>query len=138
MRKFMRLGLAGALLACIGSTAVAKESKPLIVRMSWHISVDAQGNIVTLSTRDTTLANLRDRIEQEIRSWQFSPGKVDGMPAPSDSTLTLTLTATPTDGEHYALRVTKAVTGAGYGTMTPPQYPHASLLSRRQGYVVLK
>ena len=138
MNKAIRFGLAGALLACVAAAAVAKEPAPLVVRMVWDISVDAQGHIVRLSTRETKLADIRDRIEHEIRSWQFSPGKVDGVPAPSDSTLVVTLTATPTDGAHYAIRVTEAATGGGYGTMTPPQYPHASLLSHRQGYVVLK
>jgi len=137
MNKAIRFGLAGAMLACVAATVAAKEPAPLVVRMAWTISVDDQGHIVRLSTRETKLADIRDRIEHEIRSWQFSPGKVDGVPAPSDSTLVVTLMATPTDDAHYAVRVTGAATGGGYGVMTPPQYPHASLLSHRQGYVVL-
>lgn len=138
MKKAAWLKYVGACLLGATSLAVAKEPRPIVASMAWHISVDAQGRIISLSTQGTKLAGLRDRIEKEIRSWQFNPGKVDGIPAPSESTLVVTLTATPTDREHYAVRVTKVATGGGYSAIAAPQYPHAALVSHRQGFVVLK
>jgi outer membrane biosynthesis protein TonB len=138
MKRATWLKAAGAFLLGMASLAVAKEPKSVVILMLWDISVDAEGHITRLSTKSDRLVEVQDRIEQAIRSWQFNPGKVDGVPVASDSTLSVELTATLESDGKYAVRVTDAHAGVGVAVMKQPQYPHVSLVSRRQGYVVLK
>ncbi|MBX3689602.1 energy transducer TonB [Dokdonella sp.] len=138
MKSGVMFKMLSVIFAVLSTAALAKEPEPIHIRMAWHISVDAQGQITSIWTGETKLAEVQDRIEREIRSWYFQPGKVNGVPAASESTLRLTLEATPNDGDGYTLKVVKANTGAYYAKIVMPRYPDAFVKSRRQGYVVLK
>lgn len=138
MKSGVLFKMLSVIFAALSTAALAKEPGPISIRMAWHISVDAQGQITKLWTGETKLAEVQDRIEREIRSWHFQPGKVNGVPAASESTLLLTLEATPNDGDGYTLKVVKANTGGYYARIVMPRYPDAFVKSRRQGYVVLK
>lgn len=138
MKSGVLFKMLSVIFAVLSAVALAKEPEPIHIRMAWHISVDAQGQITNLWTGETKLAEVQDRIEREIRSWHFQPGKVNGVPAASESTLHLTLEATPNDGDGYTLKVVKANTGAYYARIVMPRYPDAFVKSGRPGFVVLK
>lgn len=137
----MKSSIAVILLALLGvssAIAAASASKPLVVRMTWSVSIDPDGHVVRLATTDEQIPVIHDRLEQAIRGWRFSPGKVNGKPAFTDSRVTVALGLEPGSDGTYAVHVIGASAGAGYGKVTPPLYPHAFAMSGRQGLVLLK
>lgn len=137
----MKTSIAVILLALLGAAsaiAAGAVSKPLVVRMTWSVSIDADGHVVRLATTDQQIPAIHDRLEQAIRNWRFSPGKVNGKPTFTDSNLTIALALEPASDDTYVVHVIGAATGGSYGKITPPRYPHSSAMSRRQGLVVLK
>lgn len=127
-----------ALLCTSATHAGETASKPIIVRMTWGLSLDREGQVVRLETDDHKLESIHPRLEQAIRSWRFTPGKVDGVPAATDSKLQVTLALEPQPDGDYSVRVVGARAGGGYGKIRPPRHPRASLESHRQGLVLLK
>jgi TonB family protein len=127
-----------ALLALISTAAVAQEPASTIVHISWKVSVGSDGHVTRLTTTDTLVPGIHERLEQEIRGWRFSPGKVNGEPATTDSNLQLTLDVRPVDANSSTVHVVGVSTGGGYGKTLPPHYPVASARARRQGLVLLK
>lgn len=114
----------------------AKEPTSIVVDVSWDISLDTSGNITKLATKDERVPKLHARLEKAIRSWHFSPGKVNGHPAATDSYLQTALEFTPV-AEGYEMRLLGAATGGYYDKMTAPHYPDDAAKEGRQGEVVL-
>jgi TonB family protein len=111
--------------------------KPVDLTMSWTVSLDATGAITSLQPAEQTNQGLYERLEPGVRKWHFTPGKVNGKPAPSETTLTVHIKLEPVDS-NYRVRVRDAGTGARYATMTPPKYPDGATVSRRGGAVMLE
>lgn len=135
MKKLVASALAAA--TFFGTVLLHAAEVPKILNFTWIISVDASGQVTRLDSESKLTPELKDRLEREIRAWRFKPGTVNGQAAATDSRLYLALQATPIDDERSALHVIRASTGGGYGKMTVPRYPEASVRARRQGLVLL-
>ena len=134
----MRTGitLVVAFLLFVSTVIEAKEPTSAVVDVSWSISLDADGHVTKLATSDKRVPKLHTRLENTIRGWHFSPGKVNGQPAATDSNLRTSLEIRlVADG--FEVRVLSAATGGFYGKMTPPHYPEFLARAGKQGEVVL-
>jgi TonB family protein len=134
----MKLALA-LMLGIASSTALAADappSKPIDLTLQWHVSLDANGVVASMEPVDDRNAALYRRLEPEVRSWHFSAGRINGVPAPAETTLTVNLRLDPiADGYHVNLRGASA--GGAYVTTTAPKYPDGALMSHRGGGVLL-
>lgn len=135
MNQFIGRTLAAAILS---AAPLHAAETPKILSLTWNISVDANGHVSRLESENKLPPELQERLEREIRTWQFKAGTVDGRAAETDSKLYVRLSVEPIDGERSALRVVRAGTGGGYGTIVQPSYPEVSLRARRQGLVLLQ
>lgn len=135
MNRFIRHTLVAAILS---TAPLHAADTPKILNFTWSITVDANGQVTRLDSESKLTPELKDQLEQGIRTWRFKPGTINGQAAVTDSRLYVALQATPIDEERSALQVIRAATGGGYGTMVPPKYPEASVAARRQGLVLLR
>jgi TonB family protein len=132
----MRRALA-ILLAFVPLVALAGDpAKPVDLTMVWSVSLDDTGAITALKPAEEANAALYQRLEPAIRTWHFTPGKVDGRAAPAQTTLTVHLTMEPVEGG-YRPRLRRAETGVRYGTISEPKYPDGAVMSHRGGAVLL-
>jgi len=137
----MKMRTAGVMAAFVWAARLAQAasaSPPTALHMTWSLTVEADGKISRLSTDDTRVRSLHQRLEEEIRSWKFSPGKVGGQPATTESKLQLSLQLEPQPGDGYTVRLLGAATGGGYRKVAAPPYPASAAAGYRQGLVVLR
>lgn len=132
-----------ASVAAIGAAHAAGKIPDVIpIDQGWHISLDAQGHLTSLQAipdkRLDRVPQIRARLEQEIRGWQFLPGTIDGKPQPTDSALFVHATLTKVSDENYSIRVDQAHTGSSGVTVVPPHYPRTAVISHTVGEVVLR
>jgi len=137
----MRVLLAGLVL--LSAAAYADDAaKAIKVELSWRLSLDAQGHVTQLNAVGKQLVDrvplIRTRLEQEIRGWQFTSGKLDGQPAPTETALHVYATITPQDKDTVTIRVDKATTGVSIANMAPPRYPPGAVKDHISGQVVLR
>jgi hypothetical protein len=77
-----------ALLLILPVTSYGDVAKMVDGRIHWNLSLDSEGRIADLSPIDVDyLPTIRQQIEPTVRSWHFTPGKVDGRPEPTRTTL---------------------------------------------------
>lgn len=119
------------------AAAAADAERPVDATLVWSVALDATGAIASLQPAESANAALYQRLETSVRTWHFTPGKVDGAPAPAQTTLTVHITMEPVDGG-YHLHLRHAETGVRYGTMIAPKYPDGALTSHRGGAVLLE
>lgn len=132
-----RLAIAIAILGMLISPMIgARDKATAHVTIAWEITLDAQGKVTEIATHDKGIANLNARLENAIRNWQFSAGKVDGRSVPTKTTLQTELEIT-NDGSVIGVKALKAFVGAGYDSVRAPAYPHLSEIQGEQGLVVL-
>lgn len=113
---------------------------PVTARMDWRLSLDADGKIDSLKPINPDyLPDVRKQIEPIVRTWHFTPGKLDGRPAPTETTLGVTIAFEPesTNALTYRARIRGASTGGTYRHMTAPHYPESSQKAKEEGEVVL-
>lgn len=115
-----------------------KDPDPVTLRISWDISLDENGRVLALSTRDTRIASAHAELERQIRSWKFSSAKVDGVPVPASTHLRLALEARPGIDSKFVLRLVSADTGPDYARQDAPAYPATAVSLHRQGLVLLR
>ena len=134
----MKLALA-LLLGCAASAAFAAEEakKPIDLTLQWHVSLDANGGVVSMKPVDDKNAELYRRLDPEVHAWHFSAGRVNGVSAPAETTLTVNLRLEPAEGG-YRLNLRGAGAGGAYATTTAPKYPDGALVSHRGGGVLLR
>jgi TonB family protein len=134
----MKLAIA-LVLGCAASAVLAAEEarKPIDLTLQWHVSLDANGGIVSMKPVDEKNAELYRRLDPEVHAWHFSAGRVDGVAAPAETTLTVNLRLEPTDGG-YRVNLRGAGAGGSYATTTAPRYPDGALMSHRGGGVLLR
>ncbi|HEY7873274.1 MAG TPA: energy transducer TonB [Rudaea sp.] len=80
---------------------------------------------------------IRARLEQEVRKWQFLPGLIDGKPEETKTGLYLRTTLTPTNNDTFDVRIDHAGVGPTETRMTPPRYPADAIRHRKTGQVIL-
>lgn len=134
------------LLACVvwvgALHAADKSQEPIAITLGWRVSLDAQGHLVSLQAipnkRVDRVPEIRARLEQEIRSWQFLPGMVNGKPEPTDSGLYVRATLIPISSNAVRIHIVGADTGASSEKVAPPRYPPEAISRRVVGEVVLR
>ena len=132
-----------ACLALIGSTqAVARNHKPLKVDVGWRVTINAQGHVTAMSAlpheRVDRLPQIRSRLEQEVRSWQFLPGLIDGKPAETETGLYLRASLIAASDNAYRIQINSAGVGGAVVNQIAPRYPGTALHRQSQGEVVLR
>lgn len=125
-----------AFLLFVSTGIEAKGPTSAVVSVSWDISLDADGHVTKLTTKDERVPKLHALLEKAIRGWHFSPGTVNGQPAATESHVQTRLDIRLV-GNGYEVWVLGAATGASYGKTTPPHYPDAAARAGKQGEVVL-
>jgi len=108
--------------------------------IKWTLSLDADGRIERLTPIDTDyLPEVRTQIEPIVRTWHFTPGKINGRPAATETTLWVTVAfdAESTSSEHYQARIASASTGPRYEHVVAPHYPEAAQHVHAEGEVMV-
>jgi len=116
----------------------AAPKPPPDVSLSWSVALDEKGAITSLeAVNPAYMPALQTRLEPAIRGWHFTPGKINGQPAPTQTTLILHLTFEPAGDDDYRVRLRNFGTGAYYAHTVQPRYPDSALSVRRGGAVML-
>ena len=135
------LGSALLVLACAAS-ADTRPADPIRLSLSWDMTTDAQGHVTRLDAikndRADKVPQIRERLEQAVRGWNFIPGTVNGEPAPSVTRLSLAVSVVPVDDDSVRLRIDSARTGGRTIQMIPPHYPKSAIKEHVTGMVVLR
>jgi len=123
----------------VGAQAAKKDTLTEVIQ--WRLSLDADGKIESLKpVNPEYLPDVRKQLEPIVRAWHFTPGKLDGRPAPTETTLGVKIAfeAESTNAIRYHAHIRSAGTGATYEHMVTPHYPESSLKLRQQGGVMLR
>jgi TonB family protein len=139
----MRKAFASAAVLLVTSAVHAGDaSQPVKVELSWRLTLDAQGHVTQLNAAQNQpvdrVPQIRTRMEREIRDWQFTSGKLDGRPAPTETALHLWVTIVPQDADAVVMHVDKVTTGATFTAMKAPRYPPSAVHDHITGQVVLR
>jgi len=113
------------------------DSSPKKVGTEWNVSLDAQGHVVSLEQTSHVKAALSEPLARAIRNWEFEPGHVDSVAAPTETTLQVDITLEPMGADGYAVRVINAMTGGGIAKSTAPRIPISALRSGSHGFSAL-
>ncbi len=142
--RFHALVANSMLALAIAGTAGAADNaeQPIKLDFAWNLSLDAQGHVVQLTAvtnkRSDRAPQVRERLEQTIRSWAFVSGTVDGRPAPTDTRLSVSISLVPNDENSYRITFDDVRTGGSIRKTSPPHYPEAAVRKRTTGMVVLR
>ena len=132
-----------ALFVVLSSLAVAvhaAEQAPFEKNIQWTLSLDADGKIENLKAINREyLPEVRQQIEPIVRTWHFTPGKINGQPAPTETTLTVAVRfdADSANADSYHAHIASAATGPWYHHVVAPHYPMAAQRSHAEGEVML-
>lgn len=134
--------LAASLMVCLlawgARAAAAAQAASEIVDLTWTLVLDANGHVQELSTADQRVPKLHARLEEAIRGWPFSPGKLNGAPAATRTALhTRIEVKLAADRDGFEVRLLDASTGATYRKIRKPAYPTWSAGRRVDGVVVV-
>ncbi len=135
--------LALALLGPIVARGKPATDAPLRLDLSWRLSMDAQGHVTALTAEGQTqhlkIPEIRQSIEQRIRTWQFAPGTLNGKPAPTQTTLKLDVSLLRKGSGQLQITFDTARTGGEIARSTPPFIPPTLLQNGfHSGLVVLR
>jgi TonB family protein len=135
MKRFLLL----ALLAAAIPLHAASSDDALSADLQWKLSLDADGRIVGLApTSPDYLPAVRAQIEPVVRRWHFTPGKVDGRPAPTTTTLKVGVAFDTSNPNAVDVRIVSASTGVWLRHVVAPRYPERSLRMNHGGAVVVR
>jgi TonB family protein len=126
---------------CGGANAgILKEAPiPHFVTLAWKLSLDSSGSITRLDLLNEEVGSaLYDQMDPVVRSWHFTPGKLDGRPAPTNTLLTVVVALDDGGADEYRARVVFAKTGGTPKHVIEPRYPLEAIRMRRDGLVLLK
>ena len=116
----------------------AKTPDSFDAQLQWTLGLDADGKVTSLSPTDARfLPAMRKQVEPVVRTWHFTPGKVDGQPAPTETTLRVGVALESTNASQYHGRITFATTGSTYLHVVKPKYPQSAQHSRHEGAIML-
>ena len=128
------------MLSSLAVTAHAGKQEAFQREIMWTLSLDADGKIESLKPVDRDyLPEVRAQIEPIVRTWHFTPGKINGRPAPTETTLWVTVgfEAESTNSAHYQVHIASASTGPRYQHVVAPSYPSAAQHAHNEGEVML-
>lgn len=135
MKKQSNTLMLSVLLAVCALPALAKtpenqSPKTLTFWVDYHLVLAADGSIEELKLQKEGISKvLVENLEKQIRSWQFTPGAVDGLPKRTETTLSLNVQAKPNIGGDYQIGIADAHTGVWLtqNKMVQPRYPSQEL-----------
>ncbi|MDR3389565.1 MAG: energy transducer TonB [Rudaea sp.] len=141
MRLPILLGLPLLALAC-GAQAAETTPQPVKLTLEWNLSIDAQGHVTRLDAvenpRASPLPQVREKLDQAIRGWRFTPGTIDGQGEPTNTLLVVAVALLPQGGDAYRIRVDDARTGGRIAKAVPPHYPYEAVHNYTSGMVVVR
>jgi TonB family protein len=127
-------------LSLLAVAARAAGNEPIQKNIEWTLSLAADGKIESMKPIDReNLPEVRKQIEPIVRSWHFTPGKINGQPAPTETTLNVAVRF-DTDAANplsYRVHIASAATGPMYRHLVAPHYPTAAQRSHDEGEVML-
>lgn len=140
MATLRMAGLTAAL--ALAAPAIAAESElPSGMSTKWHVSLDAAGHVMDLAAASNIVPVLMEPLRQQIRQWEFVPGKRDGVPMATETTLVVDVAFAYGAGDEMQVNIVRAATGGNAefgGPSGVPAYPQLSLLRREQGLAAVK
>lgn len=127
----------------IGTVRAATASDaPIRIDLGWRASIDVQGHVTELQAipnkRVDRVPAIRQRLEQEIRTWSFLPGTVNGQAEPTQTGLNVHAELTVGANDTVQIRITHAGVGGTTAKAAPPRYPVAAIRTHKTGEVVLR
>jgi len=126
MHTMQKLLLASALwISSVVAATLPNGTDDPSMAFVFRLSLDAGGRITALDYvgkhgNDNPVAK---KLELLIRSWQFEPGKVNGVPMQTDTTLTVRTVLRKSSSESIELDIIDAHTGAAAERLGQPAYP---------------
>lgn len=141
MRSLTLLVMSLLTMFSVANAGEIKAPAPVTITLAWNLSLDANGHVTRLEkigdSRADRFPEIRSRVQQAVRGWQFIPGKIDGKPAATQTRLSLDLSLLAQSAQAMSIRVDSADTGAWYGTQARVRYPAKAVRYHRVGEVVL-
>lgn len=123
----IRLSLAMGLLALGGAAcaAAAAADEPMQAWLRASITLDATGELTSVEWPDQKARGkvLTEHLEKIIRTWEFEPGKLDGVPAITKTRLNLNIEVEKNPQGGMEVAILQAHTGVGFNSMPAPGYP---------------
>ena len=116
---------------CAATPAQPEKQKVLSTMLHWKLSLDADGRVASLKAEGDSINALREKLETEIRHWDFEPGQVGGKPASTETTLAVEVElAESADRSKYSVRIKSARTGGSVADASvAPRFPATSMSS---------
>jgi TonB family protein len=137
--KFMTLLVAPSCCCTVNAAVRHDDALPRFVTLTWKLSLDPSGDIAHLELPDDEVGSaLYAKMEPVVRGWHFTPGKLDGQPAPTNTLLTVVVTFEADGSDGYRVRVVSAKTGGSAKHLVPPKYPGDSIRMGHGGLVLVK
>jgi TonB family protein len=136
----MRLLLFVAL-SSLSFASRAADNGPIEKNVSWTLSLGADGKIERMKpVNPDYLPEVRKQIEPIVRAWHFTPGKINGQPAPTETTLNVSVEfdVDSSDKTTYRARIASASTGPRYKHLVAPYYPTPAQRTHTEGAVMLR
>ena len=126
--------------AGFGGVQAAEEKAPAPVDLFLQakITISPEGWISELAWLEADQGKLgvARLVEPKVRSLEFVPGALNGVPATTETALRMMLRATPMPGGNWEIAIRSATTGAATEAMGPPRYPPVALQGSVEAEVV--
>jgi TonB family protein len=129
------------ILSSLAIIARAAGNESIEKNIEWTLSLAADGKIESMKPVDReNLPEVRKQIEPIVRTWHFTPGKINGQPAPTKTTLNVAVRfdADAANPQSYRAHIASASTGPKYRHLVAPHYPTAAMRSHDEGEVMLR
>lgn len=127
-----------ALVVYASATHAAPAQDAPRIHLAWDLALDAEGRIETMQLQGKWPGELRERLEQDIRTWQFTPGRIGNRYAPTTTSLNVALQVRPAAAGAWNVHIDSATTGGRIRREAQATYPERAYVASRQGLVILR
>jgi len=136
----MKTNVALTLALVVGASAVHASPAQDVrkIHLAWDLALGADGRIEHLKLRGKWPNDLRERLEQDIRNWQFTPGRIGDRYASTTTTLNVALEVRPAAEGAWNVYIDSATTGGRVRREAQATYPERAYIASRQGLVILR
>jgi len=133
-----------ALVLVVSATKANASKLPPFIRLAqtWRITVNKNGQVNRMEAMRNKLMDrfpqVRQKLEQAVRNWTFSPGKVNGQPVETETTLIVFADLLPGRDGGSELQIKNVYVGGGFKKRVAPRYPQSAISRLAAGEVVVK